>query len=182
MALVAEDLAAVLSAIVCKATPADLQTSVRRSIVEPAADFAHQLHLAASVYSLKWPARNAGARLEVYECINLASGGLVLDLGGTGPSSPARRKVSYMFDVAPGLFVERVEAGKKAPLKAIYRPNVLVYAGDGEAPQGPTLIKWLYDGAGAGTGTGAGASDGPAALRATAPRSKTLPHRRPSKL
>ncbi|KAF4509932.1 hypothetical protein G6O67_001866 [Ophiocordyceps sinensis] len=140
--LVSEDLASLLSLVVPRASPGDLQSSVRRTIVEPAADFAHRLQLASSIFSLKWPARNASSRLEVYECINLASGGLVLDLGS---SASARLKVTYLFDVAPGLFVERVEVGKKAPLKAIYRPNVLVYAGDGEVPQRPTLMKWLCD-------------------------------------
>ncbi|KAJ6443835.1 alphaherpesvirus glycoprotein E domain-containing protein [Purpureocillium lavendulum] len=169
--MVSDDLAALLSVVVPKVAPSELQSSVRRTIIEPAADFAHQLQLASNIYSLKWPARNASTRLEVYECINLANGGLVLDLSGTGPSSPSRRKVSYLFDVAPGLFVERVEVGKKAPLKAIYRPNVLVYAGDGEAPQRPTLIKWLVD----NSSTGASSRDPLPPPRTTAPRSKALP-------
>ncbi|PHH88277.1 hypothetical protein CDD83_7761 [Cordyceps sp. RAO-2017] len=141
--VVSDDLATLLSMVVPKAPLADLQSSVRRTIVEPAAEFAQKLQLASSIFSLKWPARNASTRLEVYECINLASGGLVLDLG----SLSARQKVTYMFDVAPGLFVERVEVGKKAPLKAIYRPNVLVYAGDGDVPQRPTLMKWVCESA-----------------------------------
>lgn len=135
-----EDLAFVLSPVVPGASHADLQSSVRRTIVEPAADFAQRLQLAPSIFSLKWPARNASSRLEVYECINLASGGRVLDVAS---SALARQRVTYLFDVAPGLFVERVELGKKAPLKAVCRPNVLVYAGDGEVPQRPTLIRWL---------------------------------------
>ncbi|KAL3954663.1 hypothetical protein ACCO45_010226 [Purpureocillium lilacinum] len=122
--LVSEDLAALLSVVVPKGAPSDLQSSIRRTIVEPAADFAHQLHLAANIYSLKWPARNASTRLEVYECINLANGGLVLDLSGTGPRRPR-----------------------------VARPNVLVYAGDGEAPQRPTLIKWLADNSNGGGGS-----------------------------
>ncbi|UNI23998.1 hypothetical protein JDV02_009781 [Purpureocillium takamizusanense] len=174
--LVSEDLSAVLAVAVPKVAPSELQSSVRRTIVEPAADFAHQLHLASNIYSLKWPARNASTRLEVYECINLANGGLVLDLSGTGPSSPSRRKVSYLFDVAPGLFVERVEVGKKAPLKAIYRPNVLVYAGEGEAPQRPTLIKWLVD------NSSGGGSSREQLPRTSAPRSKILSHPAVSKL
>lgn len=140
--LVSEDLGSLLSLVVPRASPADLLSSVRSTIVEPAADFAHRLQLASSIYSLKWPARNAGSRLEVYECINLASGGLVLDVGS---GASARQKITYMFDLAPGLFVERVEMGKKTPLKAIYRPHVLVYAGDKEVPQRPTLMKWLCD-------------------------------------
>ena len=43
-----------------------------------------------------------------------------------------------MFDVAPGLFVERVEGGKKMALKAICRPTVLVHSGHEEPKQSPT--------------------------------------------
>lgn len=138
-------------------TAADLQGSVRRTIVEPAADLAHQLHLAPSVYSLKWPARGAYNRLEVYECLNLATGGLPLDLTGTTPNSASRQKVSYLFDVAPGLFVERLEGGKKMPIKAICRPTVLVFGGggggsDSEAAVKPTVLGWLWEGAATATG------------------------------
>lgn len=150
---VTEDFATFLSIIVPKSSASDLQSSLRRNIIEPAADLAHQLHLAPSVFSLKWPARGAWARLEVYECLNLANGGLVLDLSGTTPKSPSRRKVSYLFDVAPGLFVERVEGGKKTAMKAICRPSVLVYGGDGEVDQKPTVLKWLWDSAGGAPGT-----------------------------
>lgn len=145
LALISQDLASLLATVVPKASPVELQGSLRRTIVEPAADLAHQLHLAPNVFSLKWPARHAWSRLEVYECVNLASGGMILDLGGTGPTSPARRKVSYLFDIAPGLFVERIEGGKKMTLKAICRPKVLVYGGDGEVAQKPTIVKWLWD-------------------------------------
>ncbi|PFH56757.1 hypothetical protein XA68_16040 [Ophiocordyceps unilateralis] len=141
VSLVTEDLASLLSIVVPRASASELQASIRRTMVEPAADFAHRLQLASSIFSLKWPARNASTRLEVYECINLASGGLVLDLSGV------RQNVTYLFDVAPGLFVERIEVGKKAPLKAIYRPNVLVHAGEGDVAQRPTLMKWVCESA-----------------------------------
>ncbi|RCI08589.1 hypothetical protein L249_4692 [Ophiocordyceps polyrhachis-furcata BCC 54312] len=146
LSLVTEDLASLLSVVVPRSSASELQASVRRVMVEPAAELAHRLQLASSIFSLKWPARNASGRLEVYECINLASGGLVLDVGGA--STTARQNVTYLFDVAPGLFVERIEVGKKAPLKAIYRPNVLVHAGgDGEVAQRPTLMKWVCESA-----------------------------------
>ncbi|KAG8671561.1 hypothetical protein FPOAC1_004812 [Fusarium poae] len=124
----------------------DLQASVRRSIVEPAADLVHQLHLAPSIYSLKWPARSASTRLEVYQCFNLANGGTLLDLSGTKSSSPARRNVMYLFDIAPGLFVERIEEGRKLGLKAIVKPTVLVTNAGGDISQGPTVMRWLWDG------------------------------------
>lgn len=143
--MITEDLASLLATVVPRTSMSELQGSLRRTIVEPAAELAHQLHLASSVYSLKWPARSAWLRLEVYECLNIASGGMILDLSGTGPTSPARRKVSYLFDVAPGLFVERIEGGKKLPLRAICKPHVVVYAGAEEAPQRTTVMRWLWD-------------------------------------
>jgi hypothetical protein len=90
--------------------------------------------------------------LEVYECTNIATGGESLDLSGTTPASPARRKVSYLFDIAPGLFVERISSGKKQAAKAICKPNVLVYGGNEELVQQPTLMRWIWDVA-AGTAT-----------------------------
>lgn len=134
-----------MTSVVPKTSSSDLQVSLRRTIVEPAADLAHRLHLSPSVFSLKWPARGAWSRLEVYECLDLSNGGHTIDLSGTKPSSPTRRNVLYLFDVAPGLFVERVEGGKKSPLRAIRRPSVLIFAGEGEVPESPTVLKWLWD-------------------------------------
>lgn len=169
LGLVSEDLASLLSVIAPKASAADLQSSLRRTIVEPAADLAHQLHLACSVFSLKWPARGAWSRLEVYECLNLAAGGISMDLAGTKPNSAARKNVSYLFDVAPGLFVERIDGGKKMPLKAICRPTVLVFGGDEGMGQKPTVLRWLWDASGGTQGTG---RESPA--RTAGPRSKLL--------
>jgi hypothetical protein len=165
--LVSEDLASLLSVVAPRASPSDLQSSLRRTIVEPAADLVHQLHLAPSVYSLKWPARGAWSRLEVYECLNLAAGGTTLDLTGTKPNSPARRNVSYLFDVAPGLFVERLDGGNKMPLKAICRPAVLVSGSEEGVAQKPTVLRWISDASNGHQGTGQ-----ESAARATNPRSR----------
>ncbi|KAK7408847.1 hypothetical protein QQX98_008969 [Neonectria punicea] len=160
--LVTDDLTSLLSMFTPRTPPAELYASIRRNIIDPAADLVHRLHLASSIFSLKWPARTASSRLEVYECFNLASGGLILDLAGTNKDSASRRDVSYLFDVCPGLFVERVEGGKKLALKAISKPIVLVNKGEGEIPQKPTLVKWLCDNAGSPQGPGRGPKSKPA--------------------
>lgn len=147
--MVSEDLASLLSILAPKVSPAELQSSIRRTIIEPAADLVHQLHLATNVYALKWPAGGAWSRLGVYECLNLADGGTILDLSGTTPTSPARRGVTYMFDVAPGLFVERFSGDQKMPIKAICRPTVLVFGGGGKVALKPTVIRWMWDTTGA---------------------------------
>lgn len=103
------------------------------------------MHLAPNILSLKWPVRNAASRLENYECINLADGVLLFDLGITKPTSSVRQKVSYLFDVFPGLFVERFEQGKKMGPKAIVKPTVLVHSGDEGTLRKPTMMKCLWD-------------------------------------
>ncbi|KAH7020001.1 hypothetical protein EDB80DRAFT_213407 [Ilyonectria destructans] len=164
--LVTDDLTSLLSIFTPRLSPTELHASVRHNIIDPAADLVHRLHLASNFFSLKWPARTASSRLEVYECLNLASGGLILDLAGTNKDSSSRADVSYLFDVCPGLFVERVEGGKKLALKAISKPTVLVNKGDGALPQKPTLVKWLCDSAGSGPISGRGPA------RTTGPKSK----------
>lgn len=166
--LLTDDLLALLSIFTPKTPSAELRASIFQSIIEPAADLAHRLHLAPSIYSLKWPARTAPTRVEVYECLNLASGGLILDLAGTNKDSLSRRNVVYLFDVCPGLFVERVEMGQKLGLRAIVKPTVLVNKADGEVPRKPTLVKWLWDTALPLAGTGRA----PARTSASVPKSK----------
>jgi hypothetical protein len=145
MTMLTEDLAAILSVVVPKVALAELQASLRRSILEPAAGLAHRLHLATNVYTIRWPARSPWSRLEVYDCFNLANGGTVLDLSGTTSTSPSRRNVSYMFDIAPGLFVERVEGNKRLAMKAVHKPSVLVHGGQGDVVQRSTLMRWVWD-------------------------------------
>lgn len=146
--MVTDDLSSILAILVPHTSPGELSGSIYRSIIKPAADLVHQLHLAPNIFSLKWPVRTAFSRLEVYECINLASGGMMLDLSQTTQTHPARRDVHYLFDVAPGLFVERIESEGKSRPKAIVKPNVLVYKGDEEVPQKPTIAQWLWDSTG----------------------------------
>lgn len=161
-----------LSNLVPRLCPDDLQGSIRRNIIEPAADLAHQLHLASNIYSLKWPVRTAPTRLEVYECLDLASNGRPLNLSGTTQSSPSRQQTSYLFDVAPGLFVERIEGGKKMSLKVICRPTVLVHGDEGEIAQKPTVTSWLWEHSGLPRGP----------QRTTIRKSKTREPNRLSKL
>lgn len=163
--MLSEDLASVLLVIVPRATPAELQVSLKRGIIEPAAELAHRLHLATNIYTLRWPARSPWSRLEVYDCLNITNGGMILDLSGTTSTSSARRKVSYMFDVAPGLFVERIDGQKKLAMKAINKPSVLVHGGDGDVVQRPTLMRWVWDNS---NGLPSTAREGPS--RYTAPK------------
>ncbi|GAB0136229.1 hypothetical protein EsDP_00004540 [Epichloe bromicola] len=143
--LICKDLSSYLTVIFPKMSTLELQSSLGKGIVQPAADLAHSLHTSTNIFWLKWPLKTASSRLEVYECTNLADGGRTIDLSGTSPDSSTRRHTKYLFDIAPGLFVERVEDGKKMALKSICRPKVLVHAGDGPIPHNSTLLTWLYN-------------------------------------
>lgn len=139
------DLSSYLAVIFPKIPTLELQISLRKAIVQPAADLAHSLQTSTNIFWLKWPLKTASSRLEVYECTNLADGGRTMDLSGTSPGSTTRRHTKYLFDIAPGLFVERIEGGKKMALKSICRPKVLIYAGEGPVPHKSTLLTWLYN-------------------------------------
>ncbi|KAG5916654.1 hypothetical protein E4U53_004287, partial [Claviceps sorghi] len=143
--LLSKDLASYLAVLFPSMSALELQSSLRKTIVVPAADLAHSLHTSINIFWLKWPLRTASSRLEVYECTNLADRGRIMDLSGTSPESATRRHAKYLFDIAPGLFVERIEGGKKMALKSICRPRVLIHAGEGPVPHKPTLLTWLHN-------------------------------------
>ncbi|KAG5985908.1 hypothetical protein E4U54_005743 [Claviceps lovelessii] len=143
--LLSKDLSSYLAVLFPKIPAPKLQSSLREAIVQPAADLAHSLHTSISIFWLKWPLKTASSRLEVYECTNLADDGRIMDLSGTLPESSARRHAKYLFDIAPGLFVERIDGGKKMAIKSICRPKVLIHAGEGPVPHKPTLLTWLHD-------------------------------------
>ncbi|KAK2593280.1 hypothetical protein QQS21_009004 [Conoideocrella luteorostrata] len=143
--LISKDLSSYLTVAFPKLTTAELQSSLRKAVIQPAADLTHRLHTSVNVFWLKWPLKTASSRLEVYECANLADGGRIIDLSGTSPNSSCRRDAKYLFDIAPGLFVERVEGGRKMALKSICRPKVLIHASEGQVAHRSTLLTWLYN-------------------------------------
>ncbi|KAL6871838.1 hypothetical protein J3F83DRAFT_772538 [Trichoderma novae-zelandiae] len=172
---ITEDLAALLSVVVPYLTAAELQGSLRTNIIDPAVDLAHRIQLSPNIYTLKWPARTARTKLDTYECINLANNGETIDSGKAGKPSEALKNASYLFDIAPGLFVETVGGAKKSAVKVVCRPKVLVYGGekDGDIPQkAMTLARLLWDYA-----NGSKARS-PLPLRNGPPKSKPLVLRR----
>ncbi|KAL7795829.1 hypothetical protein V8C37DRAFT_408633 [Trichoderma ceciliae] len=173
--LITEDLASLLSVVVPYLTAAELHSSLRTNIIDPAVDLAHRLQLSPNIFSLKWPARTARSKLDTYECIDLASSGAIINPDEASKSSEALKNASYLFDVAPGLFVETVGGAKKSAVKIVCRPKVLVYGGekDGDIPQkAMTLTRLLWDYANGSKDR----SHGPS--RNTSPKSKTLILRR----
>ncbi|KAL7923466.1 hypothetical protein ACQKWADRAFT_50004 [Trichoderma austrokoningii] len=173
--LVTEDLASLFTVVVPYLTVAELQNSLRTSIIDPAVDLAHRLQLSPNIFSLRWPARTARSKLDTYECLNLAGRGAIVSPGENGKLSEALKNASYLFDTAPGLFVETVSGTKKSTAKAVCKPTVLVYGGDedGDIPQNSmTLTRLLWDFANGSKGRSLGPS------RNASPKSKTLILRR----
>ena len=147
LSLISKDLSSCLKAAFPKMSALDLQNSLEKAIVQPAADLAHRLQTATNIFWLKWPLKTASSRLEVYECLDLANGGRVLDLSGTSPSSLCRQNIKYLFDIAPGLFVERVEGNKKAALKCLCRPRVLIHSLESQVAYRSNMMTWLFEAA-----------------------------------
>ncbi|KAK6446504.1 hypothetical protein FP744_10002754 [Trichoderma asperellum] len=175
LSLITEDLASLLTVVVPYLTATELQNSLRTSIIDPAVDLAHRLQLSPNIFSLRWPARTARSKLDTYECINLADRGAIMKSDENGKSSDALRNASYLFDIAPGLFVETVSGAKKSAVKIVCKPTVMVYGGDkdDDIPQKTmTLTRLLWDFA---NGTKS-RSIGPS--RNISPKSKTLILRR----
>lgn len=173
--LITEDLASLLTVVVPYSTTAELQNSLRTSIIDPAVDLAHRLQLSPNIFSLRWPVRTARSNLDTHECINLADRGAIMNSTKNGKSAEALKDASYLFDIAPGLFVETVSGAKKSTVKAICRPTVLVYGGDksDDIPQKTmTLTRLLWDFANGSKGRSVGPS------RNASPKSKTLILRR----
>ncbi|OTA05700.1 hypothetical-protein [Trichoderma parareesei] len=172
---ITEDLASLLSVVVPYLTAAELQGSLRTNIIDPAIELAHRLQLSPDIYTLKWPARTARSKLDTYECINLASNGETIGSDKASKPSEALKNASYLFDIAPGLFVETVSGAKKSAVKVVCRPKVLVYGGEkgGDIPQqAMTLARLLWDYA-----NGSKARS-PLPLRNGPPKSKPLVLRR----
>ncbi|KAL7930999.1 hypothetical protein V8C35DRAFT_122547 [Trichoderma chlorosporum] len=173
--LITEDLASLLSVVVPYFTAAELQGSLRTNVIDPAVDLAHRLQLSPNIFTFRWPARTARTKLETYDCINLANDGALISSGEPGKPSEALKNASYLFDVAPGLFVETVGGAKKSAAKIVCRPTVLVYEGekDGDVPQRTmTLTRLIWDYANGSKAR----SHGPS--RIGSPKSKTLILRR----
>lgn len=137
MSVVSEDLGAMLSLVIPGTSAADLTSSLHQHIIEPGAEMAHKLHLSLSVFSLKWPARRPWARLEVFDCINLQDCSHV--------QSRDSDRIAYLFDLMPGLFIERISHDKQSAPKAICKPTVLVHVGHGDLPEQLNLVSWIWE-------------------------------------
>lgn len=145
--MLSNDLSSYLSSVFPHIPTKELQKSLHRAIIGPSADLAHRLDTSANIFWLKWPLKTAGSRLEVYECFDVAEGGRTVDFSKTAPDSAIRRHTKYLFDVAPGLFVERVESGKKMALRSVCRPRVLVHTDEENLVRKATLLTWVHNAA-----------------------------------
>jgi hypothetical protein len=143
--MVSEDLTVMLSAVVpnTASQSRDLENSVRTTIIEPAINLAHELHLATKVYSVEWPflEEDGMPDLAACDCLNLATGGRRLAVP-PGKKSQGRR-LKYLFDVSPGLYAEDVGGAVRSAPRVLFKPLILLHDGERGVETMPTTLSWL---------------------------------------
>lgn len=70
------------------------------SVVQPAANLARRFCMSTNVYTLKWPMAKNRSRLELYERHSIGRKAVDPQVSEVG--------LSYLFDITPGLFLDRV--------------------------------------------------------------------------
>lgn len=132
------DLSGILSVVLPRLQPREIEASVRSSIVEPAMRLAHGLQLATKVYTIEWPSENNHIGVDYSACKLMYLAG-----SETGGRETKRSKnLTFLFAVCPGLYVlSPDELGKKPTV--VREPNILVFDGEHNIAKKPTLIRWL---------------------------------------
>jgi hypothetical protein len=159
-----EDLAKMLSILVPDTGFQELYDSIWRSIITPAIDLAHNLHLATDIYTVEWSSlgmvanKNGNeARYDFnrYTCLNVLEAGKILKFTSQHSSKDDLRIV-YLFDVCPGLVFRKDTDEHSTTRRTLCKPKVLVAASKEKPPvwrRGSTLLEWLREQAEAEQGT-----------------------------
>ncbi|KAF2199491.1 hypothetical protein GQ43DRAFT_376118 [Delitschia confertaspora ATCC 74209] len=150
-----ENLLELLSILVPRMHLQELRESIGRNIVRPAVGLAHRLHLSTSLFSLRWTPNNNDVEtgpiddskqdFSHYICYNVLESGKVVKPTVEKDGQPPLR-VTYLFDVCPGLYCQSIQSGVLTYPRVICKPKILVAASFGNqvlAPQGPTIFRWL---------------------------------------
>ncbi|KAF4636896.1 hypothetical protein G7Y89_g1185 [Cudoniella acicularis] len=152
------ELTNMLAIFVPEADKKVLGASVKTTIIEPALNLAHKLHLSVNKFSLEWShfmrTRPEERPLDPkyflpFECVDLARSGKVLKPQAFENSGP----ITYLFDLSPALVFEAVKADSFAEPKVLKRQRILVVASkEGQSRfivprvefvECPTLVGWL---------------------------------------
>ncbi|KAF2790367.1 hypothetical protein K505DRAFT_377574 [Melanomma pulvis-pyrius CBS 109.77] len=148
-----------LEPLVPSADLQELTVSIGRSMVRPAMDLAHRLQLAATVFSLEWTSFNddlstghigsSTTDFSYFTSLNLKEGGkIVVPPNPADPGSLQTLNMTYLFDVAPGLYSRSPDGEGRAEVKTISKPRVLVDIADdlhAIPKEGPTLLRWIEE-------------------------------------
>lgn len=146
-----------LAPLVPSADVQELTVSIGRSMITPAMSLAHRLQLAATLFTLRWTPFNDDLRtghiasrttdFSNFTSLNLTEGGkVVLPPNPADPGSLQTLRMTYLFDVAPGLYSQSPDAEGAAGVKTISKPRVLVHIADElhtTVKEGPTLLGWI---------------------------------------
>jgi hypothetical protein len=155
------ELTNVLGPLVLDAELEELRVSIGKNIIKPAMELAHRLQTAQTVFSVRWTVFNNDTSKEHISSVstnfskvtslNLTLGGKIaavpLPTDKEASENPAMH-VTYLLDVAPGLYSRSLDTETSASGKAICKPRVLVVVGDskhGKPKQEPTLLRWIED-------------------------------------
>lgn len=138
----------------------ELYDSIWRSIITPAIDLAHNLHLATDIYTVEWSIlgmvankNGSEARYDFnrYTCLNVLEAGKILKFASQHSSKDDLRIV-YLFDVCPGLVFRKDTDEHSTTRRTLCKPKVLVAASKEKPPvwrRGSTLLEWVREQAGA---------------------------------
>jgi hypothetical protein len=126
-----------------------LSASVQSSIIEPAFELAHGMHLSVNKFSMHWtPGHNDPSRYHQPIPQNASLDFVTVEGPSVKMSQPTGngKVVKYMFDLTPELRFEFAKVDGFAPSKVLKPGRVVVDAtGDAPGSQGrhSTLLGWM---------------------------------------
>ncbi len=129
-----------MGVLVPDTAPDELAESIRSTIIGPAIDLAHRLHLAARPYSIRWLDDDNEATEVDIELLALADG----DVRAWNPA--VKTTPLAMFAVSPGLFVQDFVGAHTAPRRVLYKSRLLTHDSAHEPKRADTVISWLMPG------------------------------------
>ena len=145
-----EELLYLLAPLVPNAADQELRESIGRNIIRPAMDLAHRLQLSATVFTIRWTKFDDDLQSGVITStrVNLSSFiSLNVLLCGKVVETPAElQAMTYLFDVAPGLYSQTLSNQTSPGLKSLCKSRILVAVGEGSPvspAEGPTLLQWI---------------------------------------
>lgn len=105
-----------------------LRVSIQETIVEPALDLAHKMHLSANSFELKWTKHSKSRRVDRPLLDTRSCGFECIQRSGKSVKPPAAdgRPMMYLFDHFPALIMQEAKTDGFGPDKVLKIGKVLV--------------------------------------------------------